>query len=62
MFFIDKSKKFEIKNQDVLHTLEQIHLLENLELLQVWQSNKSAEIRFDSGPATQEFPTCDITI
>ena len=62
MFFIDKSKKFEIKNQDVLHTLEQIHLLENLELLQVWQSNKSVEIRFDSGQATQEFPTCDITI
>ena len=62
MFLIDRLKKFNVKNQDVLHALEQIHLLESLELLQVRQSNKSVEIRFDSEQASQEFPTYDITI
>ena len=62
MLLIDRLKKFNVKNQDVLHALEQIHLLESLELLQVRQSNKSVEIRFDSEQASQEFPTYDITI
>ena len=58
----DKSKKFDIKNEDVLHALEQIQLLENLELLQVSRSNKSVEIRFDSEKAAQDCLTYDITI
>ena len=58
----DKSKKFDIKNEDVLQALEQIQLLENLELLQVSRSNKSVEIRFDSEKAAQDFLTYDITI
>ena len=56
----DKSKKFDLKN--VLHCLEKINLLQNLELLQVLWSNKSVEIRSDSEQAAQEFLTYDITI
>ena len=58
----DKSKKFDVKNEDVLHCLEQLNLLEHLELLQVSRSNKSVEIRFDSEKAAQEFLCYDITI
>lgn len=58
----DKSKKFDLKNEDVLHCLEKINLLQNLELLQVLWSNKSVEIRSDSEQVAQDFLTYDITI
>ena len=58
----DKSKKFDIKNEDVFHCLEQLNLLEHLELLQVSRPNKSVETRFDTEHAAQDFLTCDITI
>ena len=58
----DKSKKFDLKNEDVLHCLEQLNLLEHLELLQVSRSNKSVEIRFDTEHAAQDFLTCEIAI
>ena len=58
----DKSKKFDVKNEDVLHCLEQLNLLEHLQLLQVSRSNKSVEMRFDTENAAQEFLSYDITI
>lgn len=49
------SKKFDIKNEDVLSSMEKVQLLEHLELLQVSRSNKSIEVRFDSERAAQQF-------
>ena len=58
----DKPKKFDIKNEDVFHCLEQLNLLEHLELLQVSRPNKSVETRLDTEHAAQDFLTYDITI
>lgn len=49
------SKKFDIKNEDVLSSMEKVQLLEHLELLQVSRSNKSIEVRFDSERGAQQF-------
>ena len=59
---IRRSKKFNIKNEDVLHAIEEQGPLQNLELLQVSRSNKSIEIRFDSEQTAQHFVECDIQI
>ena len=50
-----KSKKFDLKNEDVLHAIEEQVPLQNLELLQVSRSNKSIEIMFDSKQTAQHF-------
>ena len=57
-----KSQKFDIKNEDVLHAIEEHGLLQNLELLHVSRSNKSIEIRFDSEQTAQHFVECDVKI
>ena len=57
-----KSPKFDIKNEDVLHAIEEHGLLQNLELLQVSRSNKSIEIRFDSEQTAQHLVECDVKI
>ena len=50
-----KSKKFDLKNENVLHAIEEQGPLQNLELLQVSRSNKSIEVRFDSKQTAQHF-------
>ena len=56
----EKSKKFDVKNEDVLQAIEEQDLLEHLELLQVCRSNKSIEVRFDSEQAAQHFVDRDL--
>ena len=58
----EKSKKFDIKKEDVLQAIEEQDLLEHLELLPVSRSNKLIEVRFDSEEAVQNFVDCDIPL
>ena len=57
-----KQQKFDVKNEDILQTIEEANLLEHLELLQISRSNKSIEVRFDSEKAAQPFVDCEISM
>ena len=57
-----KQQKFDVKNEDILQTIEEAKLLEHLELLQISRPNKSIEVRFDSEKTAQPFVDCEISM